>query len=289
MSIRELNFKDGPVEENFSIREKNVWVNNILNPTKIPLICRVPQKISIVMRSIEMVMNSSGLGALEFGAFLKGSFTEEGILVVSEDFYIGEQRVSGASIDFDEEPPNTDFNGVIHRHPNGCKGFSGTDDSSINRNYEFSLLYVNNVISLGVFNLQHDNLRIQLPLRVEVMYPIVNFEMDDILKKIKKREIVISSSRALVKQDSSLMFPETEDLDSYLRGFEDSEEPEVADNGIPYICKTCGEVIMIDEFPIQCGSCDALLDEGDVVVVDDINVEINEDEQPEIIELGNEE
>jgi len=145
-----------------------MWSLEELKVIKPPILGYVPQHIVLMMRSIEAKIAPS---RLEFGAFLKGTI-EDGRLILTEDFLVLKQQVTGATIDFQEDPPD-DYNGVIHRHPGGCKNFSGVDDKSINENYDFSLLYVDNHITHGIINLKlGDGLRLQVPLLVRVVYPI---------------------------------------------------------------------------------------------------------------------
>jgi len=161
------------------IPKEKVWTNKELNVIKPPLTVYIPLHILTMMRSIEAMMGSK---YVEFGAFLKGKF-ENGCLTLSEDFVVVKQKVTGASIDFQENPPDG-YNGVIHRHPSGCLKFSGTDDSSINQNQMFSLLYVNNAITYGVINLDlPDKSRLQVELEVKIIYPVVS-GIDDIMSKI---------------------------------------------------------------------------------------------------------
>lgn len=175
--------------DDMDLKESNMIVSHDgschfsdMTPLKGPLTVIVPESLVRKMRSIESKHSS----ALEFGAFLKGNLSENGILIVTEDFLVLKQEVTGATIDFKENPP-LEFNGVIHRHPTGCNGFSCTDDKSINRNHEFSLLYVNNTITKGVINLRTENGFIfQTELVVQIEYlKDENLDLKNILKNIK--------------------------------------------------------------------------------------------------------
>jgi hypothetical protein len=132
---------------------------------------------------------------LEFGIFVRGCLDNDMNFILSDSFYVPEQEVTSVTIDFKEHIDKSAFNGVIHRHPSNCTAFSGTDDVSINSNFEFSLLYVNNSIQKGILNLElRDHLRIQLPLEVKIVYPIDN-NIHQYLEKIKeKQEVVIPDS-----------------------------------------------------------------------------------------------
>jgi len=304
MSIKELTDSDddnGDVEleevdsveteEDFSSRRNDVWVNEILTPIKSPILCRVPQKIVIMLRSIERIMITSGMGALEFGIYVKGKLNDEGILVVEEDIYIPEQKVTGAAIDFIEEPPNNMFNGVIHRHPGGCKFFSGTDDTHINQNFDFSLLYVDNHLNQGILNVKLKDIlmRLQIALNIQVMYPVVQMDIDNVTNKIKKDEVILSSRRDFRDVDQRLLFGDVDNgissdfqyrpsvLDDMPPDDEDDindiddEDDEDVEEGLLHICKKCGEPQYILDFPHICESCEKVLDEVDYSLLTDIN------------------
>jgi hypothetical protein len=313
MSVKELNLSssddDGVEGTEMKLDEKattsvssngrETWTNERINPIHIPIVCRVPQRIVIMMRSIERLIIESGMGTLEFGAFLHGDFAEDGKLVVNEEFFIPKQKVTGASIDFEEDPPDPKFNGVIHRHPNSCTNFSGTDASYINKNFDFSLLYVNNDILLGIFNLDHNHVRIQLPINIQVMYPIFNLNEEEIKTKIQKHECLMKSST-----HGNPDFGDNTDIRRFLRGREEiiddaNDAGEVRDDGseIPvdeededdaklYQCKKCGEIQFIedDDFPHDCESCDELLNREDVEEIHDLS-EVQDEDQKQAVQL----
>jgi len=158
----------------------------------------VPESLLRKMRTIESNLSST----VEFGAFLKGVLTEDGILTIGEDFLILNQTVTTATIDFNENPP-MNYNGVIHRHPSGCTRFSGTDNQSINRNHEFSLLYVNNSITTGIINIRTENGFIyQADLVIDMQYPKdENLDVENILKNINTYSLP-SSTTALCHTNS---------------------------------------------------------------------------------------
>jgi len=309
MAIKELTSSDddnGDVEleevdseeteEDFSNRRNDVWVNEILAPIKTPVTCRVPQKIVIMLRSIERIMITSGMGALEFGVFVKGELNDDGILVLEDEIYIPEQKVTGATIDFIEEPPNQSFNGVIHRHPNGCKFFSGTDDTHINQNFDFSLLYVDNHLNQGIINvkLKEILMRLQISLDIQIMYPVVQMDIDNVTNKIKKDEVLLSSGRDSRDIDQRLLFGDSgvrSDFeyrrsildDMPLDDIDDIEDDE-EDEGLLHICKQCGEPQYILDFPHTCESCEELLEDLDAELITDIN-ELDDDTQQSVLEL----
>ena len=264
-----------------------VWVNTLKNPLNLPITCRVPQKVLIMMRSVEqLMMKTTGLGTQEFGVFLSGQMNDNGHFVLTEDFYIPSQKVTTASIDFTEEPPDKKYNGVVHRHPTGCKNFSGTDAHNINKNFDFSLLYEGNDIILGVWNLDYGGHRIQVPLKIEVMYPVYDLTAENIISKIQREEM--PSSTMFHRNDNTdsrfsfggptpinrKLLVESRQQEDFFEQFNQEQQNE-KDNeplGLLHICKSCGEVIRIEAFPQVCESCDAILtDEDDAVLVSNVD------------------
>jgi len=284
MSVKELGFdndEDGNVELT-EVKEIDVgsnitsgresWTCDELVPITLPIKCQVPQRIEIFMRSVERIMSMQGLGSMEFGVFLKGKFENGKLIVSGEHTFIPKQKVSGATIDFEEDPPEPTWNGVIHRHPNGCKGFSGTDSMHINRNFEFSLLYESNDIIKGIINVKAGDIRIQLPLEIEVAYPVFNIENPEtITEKIQKDESMMrSSTSSRDYRHQGLAGLLTDGEDSGTIPFADREpvqdsfgaDREDTSSDL-YICRHCGEPNIIPEFPHVCDSCDMMLDGDD--------------------------
>ena len=270
MSVKEIGFCNDKGEfklTNINDNELNgsisstlsCWTLNELVPLT-SIKCKIPNKIVIFMRTIENLMRSHNMGSLEFGIFLKGSFSN-GILNVNGDcHYIPKQKVSAGSVDFEEDPPSPDFNGVIHRHPTGCKSFSGVDDKYINRNFDFSLLYEGNEIIKGIINIKCENFRVQLPLDIEIQYPVFQIENPEVIfDKIKKSVPLVCNGFG--KSDfriSSSFLPGLADDD--LLQFGETEEELVEETDFEELddttyCPKCGEVIDIDFYPFTCECC----------------------------------
>ena len=100
-----------------------------------------PAELGRTMLSIVDLLPDAGL---EYGLYLKGEWRPEQAAVVVDPaaYYFPAQQVSGASIQFLEEPPGPEWNVVIHRHPSGCRRFSSTDQNSINEEFLASLLFI---------------------------------------------------------------------------------------------------------------------------------------------------
>jgi len=326
MAVKELSFsKNNESEENAGTAgtvieindtkitsdkgERGVWINNNSVPIDLPVSCKVSQKILIIMRSIEFLMKKTNMNSYEFAIYVSGEFSSNK-LVVKDDFFIPDQTVSAAAIDFNEEDNFSDdcLKGVIHRHPSGCASFSGTDKKYINSNFDFSLLYVNNNITSGIFNIKIGNNRIQVPLKIDVLYPIYEIDRNSVLSKIHKSEISSSVSKSEREDPRSiynrmlpsenmggltglsrfneLMDRRNSDLIGFdeLPGLGDGTAFGKDDNGadgnddtddtdedaeILYQCKHCGEIQFFTSFPVQCESCEKLLYNSDVTEVND--------------------
>ena len=262
--------------------KEKVWSTEELKVVKLPILAYIPQHIVLMMRSIEAKM---GYSRLEFGAFLKGEIDTDGCLMVSEDFLVLKQQVTGASIDFQEDPP-TDYNGIIHRHPSGCKRFSGTDDHSINQNYDFSLLYVDNHITYGIINLVLKNdVRVQTELSVRVVYPLAP-EIGNVMENITEAPKPIPPQKLLSGRSDyrqSSFFPgwgdevgnHWPDDETDQSGSSTSDLVEVWDLGSgytydgTYIYDAEDEIIEEEELPEECTQAYLNAINGDIDDSDD--------------------
>lgn len=168
MAMRSIN---NPVDE-----APPIWKNQEIGIVK-SVTCIIPSRILDAMRTIESKMNK----ALEFSLLLKGEY-DNNKLYVSDEFYIPKQTVSAAAVNYEEDVPG--WNGVIHRHPTGCKSFSGTDENFINSNFTFSLLFEGGNIIAGVINLAlaNDTHRVQLPMTINIEFPAVEISDEDFAK-----------------------------------------------------------------------------------------------------------
>jgi hypothetical protein len=186
--VRKLNGKlDSKATKKLFISKsggETVWRNEASQDID-SVLCYVPYTILCAMRQLERMVPNRGL---EYGLYLKGKY-EDGVLDLSEEFMIPEQIVTAGTIDFIEDD-HGEFNGVIHRHPMNMKVFSQTDKTSINQNYEFSLLYVNEDIPTGIINLEiADGFgRVQLPLEIYIEHPTMNLDHEEVKEKIRVRK-----------------------------------------------------------------------------------------------------
>ena len=168
--------------------------------------------------------------------------------------------------------------------------------TDINKNFEFSLLYEGNDIIKGIFNLEVNGVRIQLPLDIQVMFPIFGLDDTQIMSKIHKKNGSTSSTTSDDDVDLDQLnftgFGERRNVRAQLllNAQAQAEDGEEDDKDAPEekmcTCKRCGQIQFIDTFPVDCDSCDMKLNEEDVDMVDDLSeipvrpsIELDEDEE----------
>jgi hypothetical protein len=104
---------------------------------------RVPTDVMDFLNKIHSHLDND---RSEYGVYLKGTLDKDdmvfAILPGEENMYLPSQKVTAASLQFTEDPPHKSFNAVVHRHPAGMSGFSGTDRESINQDYDMSMLFI---------------------------------------------------------------------------------------------------------------------------------------------------
>jgi len=121
----------------------------------------------------------------EFAIIVKANNTDKGY-VLTEEFLVPEQTVSGASVDFDNvkllEYRKQGYNTVIHFHPMNLKTFSGTDERYINTHFDVSILFCDNQFTDAVVNLEVNGMRIQIKGSVELDIPDLGIQLNNIKK-----------------------------------------------------------------------------------------------------------
>ena len=138
------------------------------------IIINIPEKIEDIMKEIN---SNKELGSVEFSILCKSKkevkIQGDSLLVyLEDDFFIPEQEVSSASIEYLED--NVKYDTVIHKHPSGCRAFSATDKEFINSNFMYSLLFVDGSFHTGNcrFPINEDKtIYISLPTTVSVIRP----------------------------------------------------------------------------------------------------------------------
>jgi hypothetical protein len=137
-------------------------------------------------------------------------------ILLSDTFYIPKQKVTPGSIDY--LPDSYKHNVCIHRHPNGCNGFSPTDKEFINQNFELSLLYTKSEGFInGIYNLKTDDKTIvQLPVEILIDHDFEKIDISNISVEddiFRKDEIQVSK-RLTEPEPEEILEPATkEDVD----------------------------------------------------------------------------
>lgn len=123
---------------------------------------------------------------LEFSIFGKIEFNEdEKSLTLLDEYFVPEQTVSAASVDYLEDSPE-EFNCVIHKHPKGVTRFSTTDWTYINQNFDYSLLWVDGEFKLGHVRTRTPFGLITIPLRIFQEYTPVEIP-EEFIQKINRK------------------------------------------------------------------------------------------------------
>jgi len=128
--------------------------------------------IKYVHVSVNSVISKAMMGLytefpdVEFSIFGISKWVEkEKIVVMEDEFYIPNQKVTTASVDYDHNDCPEKYNTVIHKHPDGCMSFSGTDEEFINANFDYTLLWVNRKFHIGLARASTKFGYIHIPVR----------------------------------------------------------------------------------------------------------------------------
>lgn len=175
-SLKKIKSKNKTVNTN-----KEHWTNESVRIVK-SVDCYVPKSITNVMKALNKKFQR-----LEYSIFCKVDYnSNEHQFEVDEKYYIPKQKVSYASVNYLEDAPEG-YNLVIHKHPSGCRSFSGTDDSYINQNFDYSLLWEGGRFVTGQARINTEFGRICLSLDIkeeEDILPIIPMEQ---LNKIEEQ------------------------------------------------------------------------------------------------------
>lgn len=205
---------------------KEAWESGIKVLSSVDII--IPAKLLHVCNHIAGKVRND-----EFSILTNILDRDSDTFTLSEEYYIPKQRVSSTSIDYLPDTEAALFNTVIHRHPNGMNMFSSTDRNYINQNFELSILYTNSDGFVnGIFNLNHNDFLIKIPVEIYLDYGIDNIDIRNIEKEIDifplnrykdkdrrrkdkeewRSDLKQSDDLFPVKKESSELFPE-ENLD----------------------------------------------------------------------------
>lgn len=143
----------------------------------------IPQRIKAILKGMTVKYPE-----VEFSICVKTTFDEDrGYYRPDEqDIFIPEQHVSAAHIDYLEDDPS--YNTVFHKHPNGCRQFSGTDRDYINGNFRFSILWVDNKFAVAIANI-----RLEHGIFMEVPMRLVEEETIPLFPSIAEEKVICSN------------------------------------------------------------------------------------------------
>lgn len=177
--------KNTKVKSSKVTTKKDHWTNESVRIVKsIP--CYIPKYISSIMKALDKKFKSS-----EFSIFGIIDYNKnESQFELDEVYYIPKQKVSGASVNYHEDAPEG-YNLVIHKHPRGCRNFSSTDDSYINQNFDYSILWEGGKFVSGQVRLNTEYGMLGLSLDIKEEEDELPTIPEDQLKKIEESSVVV--------------------------------------------------------------------------------------------------
>lgn len=157
-------------------RLENQWESELNIISSIQVI--IPVKLYLVCNQI-----AGKVGNNEFSIVTDIKEKDNQNILLTNDFYIPKQKVNPSNIDYLPDVYNHSV--CIHRHPDGCNGFSSTDREYINQNFILSLLYTRrDGFVNGIYNMRlDDKTMIQLPVEIKVDYDLEEINIDHIVEE----------------------------------------------------------------------------------------------------------
>lgn len=157
-------------------RTENQWESELNIISSIQVI--IPVKLYLVCNQI-----AGKVGNNEFSIVTDIKEKDNQNILLTDDFYIPKQKVNPSNIDYLPDVYNHSV--CIHRHPDGCNGFSSTDKEYINQNFILSLLYTRrDGFVNGIYNMRlDDKTMIQLPVEIKVDYNLEEINIENIVEE----------------------------------------------------------------------------------------------------------
>lgn len=81
----------------------------------------------------------------EYGLFLSADIDKDNLTatIAPEVWEMPKQKVTAASIAFEDYASDKEvYNAACHRHPSGCRSFSGTDWEYVNKDFDVSFIFL---------------------------------------------------------------------------------------------------------------------------------------------------
>lgn len=185
-------------------RTENQWESELNIISSIQVV--IPVKLYLVCNQI-----AGKVGGNEFSIVTDIKEKDNQNILLTDDFYIPKQKVNPSNIDYLPDVYNHSV--CIHRHPDGCNGFSSTDKEYINQNFVLSLLYTRrDGFVNGIYNMRlDDKTMIQLPVEIKVDY---NLEEIDTINIVEEKDLFTDDDLpARYKGKKQLSKKKEEDLD----------------------------------------------------------------------------
>jgi len=157
-------------------RTENQWESELNIISSIQVV--IPVKLYLVCNQI-----ASKVGGNEFSIVTDIKEKDNQNILLTNEFYIPKQKVNPSNIDY--LPDVYTHSVCIHRHPDGCNGFSSTDKEYINQNFILSLLYTRrDGFVNGIYNMRlDDKTMIQLPVEIKVDYNLEEIDIGNIVEE----------------------------------------------------------------------------------------------------------
>ncbi len=171
-------------ERSFYEYEKNAWESDL---TVIP---EKDMKISVDIEVLGILSHISKKINTEFSVLFKSKVSNNYIMIIPE-YYIPEQEVSSASVDYIEDlsiKRKEGFNVVVHKHPNSITSFSGDDYKYINSHFPVSLLFCNGKITAATILVSFENSKIIIDVPEDRIIVSLNKEYNISTEKIKEKK-----------------------------------------------------------------------------------------------------
>lgn len=157
-------------------RTENQWESELNIISSIQVV--IPVKLYLICNQI-----AGKVGGNEFSIVTDIKEKDNQNILLTDDFYIPKQKVNPSNIDYLPDVYNHSV--CIHRHPDGCNGFSSTDKEYINQNFVLSLLYTRrDGFVNGIYNMRlDDKTMIQLPVEIKVDYNLEEINIENIVEE----------------------------------------------------------------------------------------------------------
>lgn len=177
---------DSMVPLRASAQESVVWTTDLV--VRRSVIAHLPHLLLA-----DMLVMANLVRGNEFSLFLKFETNDNHDFFIT-DWYAPKQKVDSANVDYENEVRPDGFNGVIHRHPVGCRNFSPTDWRFLNSQMDLSILYIPPMdFPQAVTRVPLGKQFFYLPVEVEIQ---TTEHIQTMLKQIKVQQFVPSQSRS---------------------------------------------------------------------------------------------